>query len=38
MAMSNRDRIDRSLALLGAGLLPFVDAVMSPPYRPGGTG
>ena len=30
MAMSNRDRIDRSLALLGAGLLPFVETVMSP--------
>jgi hypothetical protein len=28
--MSNRDRIDRSLAILAAGLLPFVDAVMSP--------
>ena len=30
MAMSNRDRIDRGLQLLLAGLQPFVDSVMSP--------
>ncbi len=29
MATSNRDRIDRGLQLLAAGLKPFVDAVMS---------
>jgi predicted AAA+ superfamily ATPase len=29
MATSNRDRIDRGLQLLGAGLGPFVDAVMA---------
>ncbi|GEM_PF-4943002 len=29
MAMSNRDRIDRGMALLAAGLAPFVDAAMS---------
>jgi predicted AAA+ superfamily ATPase len=29
MATSNRDRIDQGLQLLGAGLRPFVDAVMS---------
>ncbi|GAA1276560.1 Swt1 family HEPN domain-containing protein [Sphaerisporangium rubeum] len=28
MALSNRDRIDRGLELLGAGLLPFVDMMM----------
>ena len=29
MATSNRDRIDQGLQLLGAGLRPFVDSVMS---------
>ncbi len=29
MATSNRDRIDRGLQLLQAGLEPFVDAAMS---------
>jgi hypothetical protein len=29
MATSNRDRIDQGLQLLGAGLRPFVDAVMA---------
>jgi predicted AAA+ superfamily ATPase len=29
MATSNRDRIDQGLRLLGAGLRPFVDSVMS---------
>ena len=29
MATSNRDRIDRGLQLLAAGLRPFVDSVMS---------
>ena len=29
MATSNRDRIDQGLQLLGAGLRPFVDTVMS---------
>jgi len=29
MATSNRDRIDAGLQLLGAGLRPFVDAVMA---------
>jgi predicted AAA+ superfamily ATPase len=29
MAVSNRDRIDRGMALLATGLAPFVDAAMS---------
>jgi predicted AAA+ superfamily ATPase len=29
MATSNRDRVDQGLQLLGAGLRPFVDSVMS---------
>ncbi len=29
MAMSNRDRIDRGMQVLAAGLAPFVDSVMS---------
>src|SRR5579863_6889162 len=35
MSMSNRDRIDRALRILGSGLLPFVDAAMSTTAQPG---
>ena len=38
MAMSNRDRVGRGLEILAAGLGPFVDARMSAPRRPAGTG